>query len=282
METVTRFAERQAGSVSADLDARPRGGAHTLRDRELPAVGGRQEGVAARGRRRPRRPADPAAGARQPAAPRVGGQARRRAVEAQAAIREGRANVELVRDRRVAALRRAADGRRTLSGRCEESRTGERLLCRARRPALEAERRRSRPPRERRRGVPCGQGTTRRRPSAAIAQAVLHHDGARSLALRRRDRPRDARRRFHQRHTGAFARISEPKENAIVTNRAEQLALHEEKKRFIAEWVAANGTDEQKMRQAAGVLPMAEAIEGITDQAFAVERPPTALHARWR
>ena len=54
-------------------------------------------------------------------------------------------------------------------------------------------------------------------------------------------------------------------------NRAAQLALHEEKKRFIAEWVAANGTDEQKTRQAAGVLPMAEAIEGITDQAFAVD-----------
>lgn len=53
-------------------------------------------------------------------------------------------------------------------------------------------------------------------------------------------------------------------------NRAEQLALHEEKKRFIADWVAANGTDEQKTRQAAGVLPMAEALEGITDQAFAV------------
>ena len=53
-------------------------------------------------------------------------------------------------------------------------------------------------------------------------------------------------------------------------DRAEQLALHEEKKRFIAEWVAANGTDEQKVRQAAGMLPMAEAIEGITDQEFAI------------
>ena len=52
--------------------------------------------------------------------------------------------------------------------------------------------------------------------------------------------------------------------------RSEQLALHEEKKRFIADWIATNGTDEQKMRQAAGVLPMTEAIEGITDQAFAV------------
>ena len=54
-----------------DLDARPRGGAHALRDRKLPAVGGRQEGVAARGRRRPRRPADHTAGASQPPAPRV-------------------------------------------------------------------------------------------------------------------------------------------------------------------------------------------------------------------
>jgi hypothetical protein len=53
-------------------------------------------------------------------------------------------------------------------------------------------------------------------------------------------------------------------------DRTAQLALHEEKKRFIADWVAANGTDEQKTRQAAGVLPMAEVIEGITGQAFAV------------
>lgn len=53
-------------------------------------------------------------------------------------------------------------------------------------------------------------------------------------------------------------------------DRAEQLALHEEKKRFIAEWVVANGTDEQKVRQTAGMLPMAEAIEGITEQEFAV------------
>ncbi len=60
------------------------------------------------------------------------------------------------------------------------------------------------------------------------------------------------------------------KEERNQQDRAEQLALHEEKKQFIADWVAANGTDEQKTRQAAGVLPMAEALEGITDQAFAV------------
>jgi hypothetical protein len=53
-------------------------------------------------------------------------------------------------------------------------------------------------------------------------------------------------------------------------DRAAQLALHEEKKRFVAVWVAANGTDEQKIRQDAGVLPMDEAVEAITDHVFSV------------
>lgn len=48
----------------------------------------------------------------------------------------------------------------------------------------------------------------------------------------------------------------------------EQLALHEEKKRFIAEWIASHGTPEQQSRRAAGVLPMDEAIEAMTEQAF--------------
>jgi hypothetical protein len=52
--------------------------------------------------------------------------------------------------------------------------------------------------------------------------------------------------------------------------RAAQLALHEDKKRYIAEWLAKDGTPEQQARQTAGVLPMEEAIEAITDQAFAV------------
>src|SRR4029078_11126839 len=62
------------------------------------------------------------------------------------------------------------------------------------------------------------------------------------------------------------------KEERNRHDRAKQLALHEEKKRFIAEWVGTNGTDEQKTRQGAGVLPMAEAIEGITDREFAIDR----------
>jgi len=60
--------------------------------------------------------------------------------------------------------------------------------------------------------------------------------------------------------------------------RASQLALHEEKKRYIAEWIAKDGTPEQQARQAAGVLPMEEAIEAITDHAFAaiVDHPAYA------
>jgi hypothetical protein len=57
--------------------------------------------------------------------------------------------------------------------------------------------------------------------------------------------------------------------------RTAQLALHGEKKRVIAEWITAHGTAEQQARQAAGVLPMDEAIEAMTDEAFAVlsDRP---------
>lgn len=55
-----------------------------------------------------------------------------------------------------------------------------------------------------------------------------------------------------------------------LQQRAGQLALHEEKKRFIAEWIAEHGTADQQARHVAGVLPMDEAIEAITDQAFAV------------
>jgi hypothetical protein len=54
--------------------------------------------------------------------------------------------------------------------------------------------------------------------------------------------------------------------------RAQQKALHEEKKRFVAEWINANGTVEQKARQAAGVLPFGEAIEAIADHTFAPAR----------
>lgn len=55
-----------------------------------------------------------------------------------------------------------------------------------------------------------------------------------------------------------------------MARRAEQLALHEEKRRAIADWVERSGTDDQKARHAAGVLPLEEVLEGMADEAFAV------------
>ena len=101
------------------------------------------------------------------------------------------------------------------------------------------------------------------------SQAVLRHHRSRAAALRHHDRPRDREEVPPEAHR-RFRADLRAKGERDRQNRTEQLALHEEKKQFIADWVAANGTDEQKTRQAAGVLPMAEAIEGITDQAFAV------------
>lgn len=51
--------------------------------------------------------------------------------------------------------------------------------------------------------------------------------------------------------------------------RAEQLALHEEKKQVVAAWITEHGTAEQQARQAAGVLPIDEAIVLMSDHAFA-------------
>jgi hypothetical protein len=76
-----------------------------------------------------------------------------------------------------------------------------------------------------------------------------------------RDVPPEAHKRFR-------ADLRARRERNLQ-ERATQLALHEEKKRVIAGWIAAHGTPEQQARQAAGVLPMDEAIEAITDKAFA-------------
>lgn len=86
-----------------------------------------------------------------------------------------------------------------------------------------------------------------------------------------RELPPEAHRRFR-------ADLRARRETNLCT-RAEQLALHEEKKRVIADWIAAHGTPEQQARQAAGVLPMDEAIEAITDQAFAaLSDQPVYVH----
>jgi len=76
-----------------------------------------------------------------------------------------------------------------------------------------------------------------------------------------RDVPAEAHRRFRADERARRERNTQ--------ERARRLALHEDKKRFIAEWITTKGTPEQQARQAAGMLPLAEAIEAIGDEALA-------------
>jgi hypothetical protein len=82
-----------------------------------------------------------------------------------------------------------------------------------------------------------------------------------------RDVPPEAYRRFR---TDLRARQGRSQQG-----RAAQLTLHEDKKRLIAEWITAHGSVEQRDRQAAGMLPMDEALEALADEAFAAlgDRP---------
>jgi hypothetical protein len=49
---------------------------------------------------------------------------------------------------------------------------------------------------------------------------------------------------------------------------AAQIASHEQKQCVIADWIQQYGTPQQQVRLAAGVLPIEEAIDAMTDQAF--------------
>jgi hypothetical protein len=94
----------------------------------------------------------------------------------------------------------------------------------------------------------------------ATAQGRLLFDADRDEGAAR-DVPAEAHRRFRADERTLRERNTQ--------ERTRRLALHEEKKRFIAEWITTKGTPEQQARQAAGMLPMAEAIEAIGDEAFA-------------
>ena len=86
-----------------------------------------------------------------------------------------------------------------------------------------------------------------------------------------KDVPPEAHRRFR-----ADQRAYQDK---VRQDQIAQAALHEEKKQFIAEWISINGTEEEKARHASGVLPMAEAIARISDQVFAaVDTRPVYVH----
>src|SRR5262249_5544430 len=54
--------------------------------------------------------------------------------------------------------------------------------------------------------------------------------------------------------------------------RAAQLVVHEDKKRFVANWISAHGSSQQRAREAAGLLAMDEGIEAIADALFVVAK----------
>jgi hypothetical protein len=76
-----------------------------------------------------------------------------------------------------------------------------------------------------------------------------------------REVPTEAHRRFR-------TDLRRAREQGLQSEAAAR-ELHEEKKRFVAAWITEYGTTEQQARQAAGVLPIAEALEVMADQAFA-------------
>jgi hypothetical protein len=82
-----------------------------------------------------------------------------------------------------------------------------------------------------------------------------------------REVPAEAHRRFR-------ADLRTRRERGLQ-DRASQLALHEDKKRIVAAFIAEHGTPDQRSRLDAGVLPMREAVEAIADRTFAAigDRP---------
>ncbi len=85
-----------------------------------------------------------------------------------------------------------------------------------------------------------------------------------------RDVPAEAHRRFR-------ADLQQARAHKQVET-TEGLRVHEARKAAIAAWVDAHGSPEQRARHAAGLLPMNEAIEAMTDEAFA----PLAAYPRYQ
>jgi hypothetical protein len=79
-----------------------------------------------------------------------------------------------------------------------------------------------------------------------------------------RELPPEAHRRFR-------ADLRARRERNRETH-ATQRVLHDEKGRALGTWIAAFGTADQQARLAAGVLPVDEAIEAMTDHAFEAAR----------
>ena len=100
---------------------------------------------------------------------------------------------------------------------------------------------------------------TVRRCVIATERGRLEFDAKRDRGLAR-DVPLEALRRFH-------ADLRARRERASRTV-VEFHSTYAEKQRLVREWMNDNGTADQRARLAAGVLPLEEAVEAMTDEAF--------------
>lgn len=111
---------------------------------------------------------------------------------------------------------------------------------------------------------------TMRRCVIATEQGRLEFDAKRHRGIAR-DVPMEAYRRFH---ADLRARQERAKQNIVEFH-----AAYAEKQRLVQEWMTENGTADQRARLAAGVLPLEEAVEAMTDEAFrAVDHLPRYHH----
>ncbi len=86
-------------------------------------------------------------------------------------------------------------------------------------------------------------------------------DAKRDLGLARQVPP-EACRRFDHDYEARREKNSE--------KRSRELALHDERDRFVVEWVAQHATSEQRDRYDRGVLPVSEVVNCVADATFAV------------
>lgn len=100
---------------------------------------------------------------------------------------------------------------------------------------------------------------TARRCVIATERGRLLFDAKRDRGLAR-DVPLEALRRFH-------ADLRARRDRAAQTI-VEFHSTYSEKQRLVREWMRDYGTADQRARLAAGVLPLEEAVEAMTDEAF--------------
>lgn len=110
------------------------------------------------------------------------------------------------------------------------------------------------------RALPHPKPTRRKRYFTVGPGQTVLYDAKRDVGIAR-EVPPEAYRRFLEDFQKRSDRTTEIK--------AGQLALHEQRERFIAEWVAAHGSPDQRDRYAAGMLSLKEVLEAVADVTFA-------------